>query len=109
MLGLLPLLPCFLEIDREVFYGLEDSNFGECHSEFEAATVLRFMRLVERMRRSIAHAQLPGHIPYCPWQAYSRPCKTESVVCLHTDASVTHAARPLPPHACHQRTVMSDF
>ena len=77
------------EIDREVFYGLEDFNFNECHSS-DTATVLNFMRLVERMRRSIAHEYgLPLHT-LLPVQAYSRPYKTESVVCLHTDEA-THA------------------
>lgn len=78
------------ETDLEMFPQLEDFSFNACGTS-ATATILNFCRLVERMRRSIAHEYGLSLSTVLPLQAYSRPYRDESVVPLHTDEA-THAS-----------------
>ena len=88
------------ETDLEVFPELEKFNFNEV-ARCSASTILNFLRLVERVRRTIAHEYGLPLSTVLPLQAYSRKyvagkkqsggggAEGDSVI-LHTDEA-THA------------------
>lgn len=97
---LFPTFALGTEFDSEVFPELEAFNFNDCVTS-SVATRLAFVRLLERIRRSIAHEYGMPLSTVLPVQAYSRKyvagakqsggggSEGDSVI-LHTDEA-THA------------------
>ena len=81
------------ETDIAAFPQLEEFNFAETRF-YDSGTILNFMRLVERIRRAIAHEYGLPLSTILPLQAYSREytvTKEQAGVPLHTDEA-THAS-----------------
>ena len=97
---LFPAMALPTEYDLERFPELEKFNFNDC-TKMDTATTLNFVRLVERIRRSIAHEYGLPLSTILPLQAYSRKYVAGTSqkgggggegdhVILHTDEA-THA------------------